>query len=57
MQNVNLRQDFISPGNEKHKPSLASLSDEDILAKVNRLGISLGKNKNEVLKTVESIKE
>jgi hypothetical protein len=57
MHNVNLRHDFISPGNKKPKPSLASLSDEDILVKASRLGISLGKNKKEVLKVVDSIKK
>jgi hypothetical protein len=57
MQNISHEHDFNSPGNDKHKPSLASLYDEDILVKASRLGISLGKNKHEVLKAVESIKE
>jgi hypothetical protein len=57
MQNVNLRHDLTSPGNGKPKPSLASLSDDDILVKASRLGISLGKNKKEALKVVDSIKE
>ncbi|KAM0915235.1 hypothetical protein ACQ4PT_010998 [Festuca glaucescens] len=57
MQNVNFRHDFTSPGNGKSKLSIASLSDEDILVKASHLGISLGKNKKEVLKAVESIKE
>jgi hypothetical protein len=47
MQNVNLRHDFTSPGNGKSKPSIAFFSDEDILVKASRLGISLGKNKKE----------
>jgi hypothetical protein len=57
MQNVNLRHDLTSLGNGKPKPSLASLSNDDILVKESCLGISLGKNKKEVLKAVESIKE
>jgi hypothetical protein len=57
MQNISHRHDLISTGNDKHKPSLASLSDEDILVKASRLGISLGKNSNEVAKAVQSIKE
>jgi hypothetical protein len=57
MQNISHIHDLISTGNDKHKPSLASLSDEDILVKASRLGISLGKNSNEVLKAVQSIKE
>jgi hypothetical protein len=48
MQNVNLRHDLTSPGNGKPKPSLASLSDDDILVKASRLGISLGENKTKV---------
>jgi hypothetical protein len=57
MQNLSQRFDPISSGNDNHKASLTSLSDEDILAKASRLGISLGKNKHEVLKAVQSIKE
>jgi hypothetical protein len=45
MQNVNFRHDLSSPGNGKPKPSLSSLSIDDILVKASRLGISLGKNK------------
>jgi hypothetical protein len=57
MQNVNLRHDFTSPGNGKSKFSFASLTAEDILSKASRLGISLGKNKNEALEAAISIKE
>ncbi|KAM0838716.1 hypothetical protein ACQ4PT_060784 [Festuca glaucescens] len=57
MQNVNLRQDYASPGNGKSKPSLSSLYDDDIIVKASRLGISLGKNKKEVSKAVKSIKD
>jgi hypothetical protein len=57
MQNISQRHDLTSSGNDNHKSSLSSLSDEDILAKASRLGISLGKNRHEVLKAVQSIKE
>jgi hypothetical protein len=57
MQNLSQRHDLTSSGNDNHKASLSSLSDEDILAKASRLGISLGKNRHEVLKAVQSIKE
>jgi hypothetical protein len=43
-------------GNGKPKPSIASLSTDDILVKASRLGISL-ENKKEALKVVDSIKE
>jgi hypothetical protein len=57
MQNANFRHDFTAPGKVPSKPSIVALSNEDIVAKANRLGISFGKSKNEVLKAVESIKE
>jgi hypothetical protein len=56
MQNANFIHDLTSPGNGTAKHSIASLSDEDILIKASRLGISLGKNKEEALKTAVSIK-
>ncbi|KAM0843890.1 hypothetical protein ACQ4PT_057414 [Festuca glaucescens] len=57
MQNVNSRHDFSSPGNGKVKHSITSLSNEEIVSKASRLGISMGKNKGEALKAAESIKE
>jgi hypothetical protein len=57
MQNASFRHGFTAPGKILSKPSIVSLSNEDIVAKANRLGISFGKSKNEVLKAVESIKE
>jgi hypothetical protein len=57
MQNVNSRHDFPSPGNGKFKHSITSLSNEEIVSKASRLGISMGKNKGEALKAAESIEE
>jgi hypothetical protein len=41
----------------KFKHSITSLSNKEIVSKVSRLGISLGKNKGEALKAAQSIKE
>jgi hypothetical protein len=47
---MNLKNDYAASGNEKASPSLILLSDEDIILKANRLGISLGKNDKEITK-------
>jgi hypothetical protein len=57
MQNVNLKHDYATSGNEKASPSFALMSDEDIIFKASRLGISLGKNDKEITKAIKSIKD
>jgi hypothetical protein len=56
MQNVNLKHDYVTRGNGKTEPSVVLLSDDDIIFKASRLGISLGKNDMEISKAVKSIK-
>jgi hypothetical protein len=56
MQNVNLKHDYVSTCNGKTEPSFALMSDDDIIFKASRLGISLGKNDMEISKAVKYIK-
>ncbi|KAM0879435.1 hypothetical protein ACQ4PT_034244 [Festuca glaucescens] len=57
IQNVNLKHDYATSGNEKASPSFALMLDKDIIFKASRLGISLGKNDKEITKDIKSIKD